>query len=168
MKYLYLIIVLIFTSCTQKSQITVSLNEVVLLKDSKHRKIERILTEAGTYFIEDKFEIIRYDLKQKQNEVSFPVLLLEGQKAKVYTTYRYAPIAEMIENLEVEFGLNYNQHIIIPELRVATQKQIETNNGFDGSALREIESGTFQSLENILSDKYIQLSYLRIDSITRN
>lgn len=168
MKYLYLIIVLIFTSCTQKSQVKVSLNEVVLLKDPKLRKIERILTEAGTYLIEDRFEIIRYDLKQKQNQESFPVLLLEGQKAKVYATYRYSPIAEMIENLENEFGPSYNQHIIIPELREATQKQIETKNSFDVSILRKIESGTFQSLENILKDKYIQLTYLRIDSITKN
>ena len=164
-KYLYLIICLILASCTPKSEVEVKFNEVVLLKNSNLRKVDKILTKPGKYYIDEKLEIIRYDLKQKEERENFVVKNLEGNKGHVYTTYRFAPIAAKVENLEDEIGNNYNQHIIKPELRNVVRNLFESVNKIDNKILKEIQNQSFESLDSILRNKYIRVIYLSIDSI---
>ena len=108
-----------------------------------------------------------YNVREQQRDEPMDVLDKNGLSINVDVTVRFNPIYEEIGDLYQQFGLNYINVLVIPEVR-STVRQVAgryTAEEIYSTKRSEVESAIITETEEVLSENYIDMRALLIRSI---
>jgi regulator of protease activity HflC (stomatin/prohibitin superfamily) len=133
-----------------------------------------ILTE-GIHIIAPWNKIIVYDVREQSIEFShkkkpyseLDVLDKNGLTIQVEVTVRFYPVYKKIGYIHEQFGKNYVQKLVIPEVRSAVRTVMGQYNAEEiySTKRQEVEQKIINETESVLSKNYIQMTALLIRSI---
>ncbi len=108
-----------------------------------------------------------YDVKEKSVEESMDVLDKNGLSLNVDVTLRYNPIYEEIGFLHENFGKNYENSLVIPEVRSSVRQVMGrfTAEEIYSTMRGEVETSIKQETANSLGSNNIEMKTLLIRSI---
>ncbi|MGF1533269.1 MAG: prohibitin family protein [Bernardetiaceae bacterium] len=108
-----------------------------------------------------------YDVREKQQSEAMVVLSRNGLNIKVDITIREHPIYDKIGHLHENFGENYIQALVIPELRSAVRNEIGkfTPEELYSTKRDEVQHLIETNMEKSLSDNFIKLRAVLIRDI---
>lgn len=111
--------------------------------------------------------MIIYEIRKQENEQSMEVLSSNGLDIAIDVSIRYRPIEDKIGYLHDQIGKNYNEKIIIPELRSSTREVIGNYKPEElySSSREKIQDKIYQKTKDVLDDNYIDVDALLIRSI---
>lgn len=117
------------------------------------------LYPPGFHIIAPWNQMFIYDVREQQVEESMTVLSSNGLNIKVDVTVRVKPASTKIGELHEQFGNNYSQTLIRPEVRSAVREVIGryTPEELYSTKRSEVQTGIQENLEAALSRNYIVL-----------
>ena len=135
---------------------------------------ENILTE-GIHIIAPWNKTYTYDVREQTIEFSLAdnaygeldVLDKNGLTIHVEVTVRFYPVFKDIGFIHEQFGINYINKLVIPEIRSAVRKIMGQYDAEEIYSLKrqEVEEKIIEETKSVLSQNYIQMTALLIRSI---
>ena len=163
--FFLLIIILVFTNATF---LTLQPGErgVLFQRFSGGLDTENIY-EPGFHIIAPWNEMYRYDVREQVVEEEMKVLSSNGLDIKVDVTVRYNPRYTQIGELHQEFGSNYENSLVRPEVRSSVRKIIGrfTPEELYASKRDEVQILIEEDLSQVLENNYIDLQAILIRDI---
>ncbi len=109
----------------------------------------------------------RYNVRKQELTEEMDVLANNGLSIHIDLTLRYKPIDERIGNLHNQVGQNYENIIIIPEIRSSTREVIGNYSPEDlySSKREAVQKDIFERTRDVLINNYIELDAVLIRSV---
>jgi len=159
-----LIILIIIGSITlvkSINNIEPGMKGVVLYKLTDGLDTEHVYSE-GLVLIAPWNELIVYDVRQKNIDMSLSVLDKNGLEVGIDVSVVYRPIENSIGNLHLKTGRNYESIVVIPRTRSAGR---EITGKFDAEELYSSKRDMLQTgIEDILRDKFSE-NFLKVEDV---
>lgn len=115
--------------------------------------------EPGFHVVAPWNTMFVYDVREKQIEEKMQVLSSNGLNIDVDVTVRVNPLSQKIGYLHEQFGKNYPESLVRPEVRSAVREIIGRYQPEElySTKRSEVQTGIQESLEKALARNYIQL-----------
>ena len=163
--FFLLIIILVFTNATF---LTLQPGErgVLFQRFSGGLDTENIY-QPGFHIIAPWNEMYRYEVREQAVEEAMKVLSSNGLDISVDVTVRYNPEYDKIGELHQEFGINYENSLVRPEIRSSVRKIIGrfTPEELYASKRDEVQILIEEDLSDVLENNYIDLQAILIRDI---
>ena len=163
--FFLLIILLVFTNATF---LTLQPGErgVLFQRFSGGLDTENIY-QPGFHIIAPWNEMYRYEVREQAVEEEMKVLSSNGLDIKVDVTVRYNPDYDKIGQLHQEFGVNYENSLVRPEIRSSVRKIIGrfTPEELYASKRDEVQILIQEDLSEVLATNFIDLRAILIRDI---
>ena len=121
----------------------------------------------GFHIIAPWNKMYRYGVREQQRDEPMDVLDKSGLSISMDITVRFNPIFKEIGYLYEQFGINYINVLVIPEVR-STVRQVAgryTAEEIYSTKRAEVEKAIIDETKEVLSQNYIQMKALLIRSI---
>jgi regulator of protease activity HflC (stomatin/prohibitin superfamily) len=121
----------------------------------------------GFHIIAPWNRIYIYDVREQQREETMDVLDKNGLSINIDITVRFNPVHNEIGHLHQQFGVNYINVLVVPEVR-STVRQVAgryTAEEIYSTKRAEVESSIKEETRNVLGKNFIDMRALLIRSI---
>mgnify|MGYP006268447521 FL=1 len=163
--FISLILILIFSNATF---LTIQSGERgVLFKRFGGGLIKEKIYTPGFHVVAPWNTMYIYEVREKQLEESMSVLSSNGLNIKLDVTVRVNPNYDQIGDLHDEFGRDYLNSLVRPEIRSSVRKIIGRFNPEELYSTRrdEVQDMITSDLEGVLDTNYIELQAVLIRDI---
>jgi regulator of protease activity HflC (stomatin/prohibitin superfamily) len=122
---------------------------------------------TGLHMIAPWDKVYKYNVREQAREETMDVLDKSGMSVNVDVTVRFNPIYNRIGHLEEEFGTEYVNTLVIPEVRSSVRNVMGryTAEEIYSTKRTEVETSIKNETEIILEGRYIDMTALLIRSI---
>lgn len=123
--------------------------------------------EPGFHIIAPWNNLFVYEVKEQTSEESMDVLSKNGLSINIDVTVRFNPSYIRIGYLHDEFGKDYINRLVKPEVRSSVRKVAGrfTAEELYSTKRNEVEQGIIEETTKVLGDNYIDMQALLIRSI---
>ncbi len=127
---------------------------------------ENIYSE-GFHIIAPWNNMYIYDVREQQRDEPMDVLDKNGLSISMDVTVRFNPAFSKIGNLHEQFGVNFINVLVVPEVRSCVRKVAGryTAEEIYSTKRAEVELSIIEETKKILSENYIEMKALLIRSI---
>ncbi len=124
--------------------------------------------EAGFQIISPFNTMFIYDVKEQQSEEKMDILDKSGLSLNVDVTIRFNPVFSRIGYLHEQFGIEYVNNLVKPELRSSVRKVMGryTAEEIYSTKRKEVEESIISETKTILKNNDVDMRALLIRSIT--
>lgn len=112
--------------------------------------------------------VITYDVKVQQGEEAITALSSNGLTISMDVSIRYRPNREQLPQLHVDYGPDYFEKLVQPELRSAAREVVGqyTPEQLYSSRRSELQSEMFERIRDAVEGQYVQLDALLIRDVS--
>ena len=127
---------------------------------------ENIYTE-GFHIIAPWNDMYVYNVREQQRDEPMDVLDKNGLSISMDVTVRFNPSFDKIGNLHEQFGINFVNVLVVPEVRSCVRRVAGryTAEEIYSTKRAEVEQSIIEETKKILSENYIEMKALLIRSI---
>lgn len=127
---------------------------------------ENVYSE-GFHIIAPWNEMYVYNVREQQRDEPMDVLDKNGLSISMDITVRFNPTYNKIGNLHEQFGVNFVNVLVVPEVRSSVRKVAGryTAEEIYSTKRAEVEQSIIEETKKILSENYIEMKALLIRSI---
>ena len=127
---------------------------------------ENIYTE-GFHIIAPWNDMYVYNVREQQRDEPMDVLDKNGLSISMDVTVRFNPLFDKIGNLHEQFGINFVNVLVVPEVRSCVRRVAGryTAEEIYSTKRAEVEQSIIEETKKILSENYIEMKALLIRSI---
>lgn len=127
---------------------------------------ENIYSE-GFHIIAPWNDMYIYDVREQQRDEPMDVLDKNGLSISMDVTVRFNPVFDKIGFLHQQFGVNFINVLVVPEVRSCVRKVAGryTAEEIYSTKRAEVEMSIIEETKKVLGDNYIEMKALLIRSI---
>ncbi len=141
-KMLWFVILLSFCSCTVEH---VNRGEVLIVANSSEAEV----LDSGEHYIPFYKVIARLDISEQRLSENVTSLTSDNKQIELTTSIMFKPIRAEVIGLFKNYGLDYQNTLVIPELRAAVRQHVKLSEN-DSLNIQLLEQRVHQHLDTLL------------------